>query len=31
MLSFKNNPYFGSDKFFPLRAAPLVKKQNILC
>ena len=27
---FNSSPYFISDKFFPLRAASMVKKQNIL-
>ena len=29
ILSFKSSAYFGSDKFFPLRAGRVVKKQNI--
>ena len=32
ILSFKStSPYLGSDKFFPLTAAPMVKKLSILC
>ena len=30
ILSFQSSPYFGSDKLFSLRTAPMVKKQNIL-
>ena len=30
IVSFKSSPYLGSDKVFPFRAMPMVRKRNIL-